>query len=147
MANIYARDVSQIKTLDPYRLQELYKMHPCAEQVVKKLLVAGEREGGKNLDTDISDCIRTLKRWQAMREEDTQEAAATTQYDWSLIGAGVDWVFRNEQGYAYGTKDKPKYKYGIGWLHAPGSHFEVLPLLYRRPMRGVDVAGTLERRP
>lgn len=71
MTNIYARDVSHIKTLDPYRLQELYKMHPCAEHVVKKLLVAGEREGSKNLDTDISDCIRTLQRWQAMREEDS----------------------------------------------------------------------------
>lgn len=70
MTNKYARDVSHMKTIDPYRLQELYKMHPCAEHVVKKLLCAGERSGGKDLDRDIQDCLDTLTRWQEMRAED-----------------------------------------------------------------------------
>lgn len=102
MTNIYARDVSHIKTLDPYRLQELYKMHPCAEHVVKKLLVAGEREGGKSLDTDISDCIRTLQRWQAMREEDSATDEWPSWATHSLLaveGGSRHYVKRSGAGY------------------------------------------------
>lgn len=99
MPNPYARDVSHIKTLDPYRLQELYKMHPCAEHVVKKLLVAGEREGGKDLDHDISDCIRTLKRWQEMRAEDRGEPQ--TKYDWSVVPERFNFIATDEDGGVY----------------------------------------------
>lgn len=113
MTNIYARDVSNIATLDPYRLQELYQMHPCAEHVVKKLLVCGQREGGKDLDTDISDCIRTLTRWQAMRAEDAGRVApgidATSEaealliglYDWSEVASRYKYAARNPDGRAF----------------------------------------------
>lgn len=147
MTNIYARDVSRIKTLDPYRLQELYKMHPCAEHVVKKLLVAGGRSGGKNMDRDINDCIETLQRWQAMREEDVKGVSATTQYDWSKVDKSINWIFRTDCGDAYGNSEKPLYQKGIGWLRAPGEYFCQLAIFHRRPMLGVDVEGTLERRP
>lgn len=93
MTNIYAKDVSNIKVLDPYRLQELYQMHPCAEHVVKKLLVAGEREGGKDLDTDISDCIRTLTRWQAMRAEDAGAVGAPRWATHTLLDGDGRKVF------------------------------------------------------
>lgn len=98
MTNIYAKDVSNIKVLDPYRLQELYQMHPCAEHVVKKLLVAGEREGGKDLDTDISDCIRTLTRWQAMRAEDVASAGVPRWATHTLLDAHGQKVFVRQEG-------------------------------------------------
>lgn len=123
MTNIYAKDVSNIKVLDPYRLQELYQMHPCAEHVVKKLLVAGEREGGKDLDTDISDCIRTLTRWQAMRAEDAASATVSpgidathsesfdrefvSRYDWDTLSKRFGWVARNQDGKAFAFSGKP----------------------------------------
>lgn len=97
MTNIYAKDVSGIKILDPYRLQELYQMHPCAEHVVKKLLVAGEREGGKDLDTDISDCIRTLTRWQAMRAEDAGALEAPRWATHTLLDAHGRKVFVRQE--------------------------------------------------
>lgn len=107
MTNIYAKDVSNIKTLDPYRLQELYQMHPCAEHVVKKLLVAGEREGGKDLDTDISDCIRTLKRWQAMRAEDAASTGAPIRYHWDGKPSQLEWAATDADGSVYFYVEKP----------------------------------------
>lgn len=113
MPNPYARDVSHIKTLDPYRLQELYKMHPCAEHVVKKLLVAGEREGGKDLDHDISDCIRTLTRWQEMRKEDRAEPAkALTRYDWTKIPVKFSWAAQDCDGQLVAYARRPKIDVG-----------------------------------
>lgn len=148
MPNPYARDVSRIKTLDPYRLQELYKMHPCAEHVVKKLLVAGEREGGKDLDHDISDCIRTLKRWQEMRKEDRAESVkALTEYDWTVIPLEYNWACRSELGDAYGFHERPAYQAGIGWLRAPGNRHGYMAFLGKMPMDKVDIESTLERRP
>lgn len=148
MPNPYARDVSRIKTLDPYRLQELYKMHPCAEHVVKKLLVAGEREGGKDLDHDISDSIRTLTRWQEMRAEDRERGAtAITLYDWSLIPSWVNWVCRGPLGGAHGFDEEPEYQQGTGWMRAIGNRYSYLCQLGMRPMAGIDPESTLERRP
>lgn len=117
MTNIYAKDVSNIKVLDPYRLQELYRMHPCAEHVVKKLLVAGEREGGKDLDTDISDCIRTLTRWQAMRAEDVASAAAQTRYRWGDKPAQLKWAATDADGRVYFYAEKPHIvgDKSVGW--------------------------------
>lgn len=131
MTNIYAKDVSNIKTLDPYRLQELYQMHPCAEHVVKKLLVAGEREGGKDLDTDISDCIRTLTRWQAMRAEDVANATVSpgidathsesfdrefvSRYDWKCVADRYSWVATDSGGHIYAFVKRPCLSATEGW--------------------------------
>lgn len=124
----YHKDVSHIKTLDPYRLQELYQMHPCAEHVVKKLLVAGERSGGKTLDQDIADCVWTLQRWQEMRAEDAQRVDATceadvvgggfaaahgvdvaSRYGGILIPSEAEWIATDPDGaiYAFGHKPRP----------------------------------------
>lgn len=119
MPNPYARDVSHINTLDPYRLQELYKMHPCAEHVVKKLLVAGEREGGKDLDHDISDCIRTLKRWQEMRREDVSTPESpTTRYNWSVVPQKFRFIATDSDGAIYMYECEPEL--GSRCWHAPG---------------------------
>lgn len=141
MTNIYARDVSHINTLDPYRLQELYKMHPCAEHVVKKLLVAGEREGGKNLDTDISDCIRTLQRWQAMRGEDS--GRASSRYNWESKPKNLQWAAVDAGGSIYFYKEKPFIadERSVGWTgngRFSGAYIGVLSFDWRE---------SLERRP
>lgn len=165
MTNIYARDVSHIKTLDPYRLQELYQMHPCAEHVVKKLLVVGEREGAKDLDTDISDCIRTLTRWQAMRAEDaggliestsldspepTFEAVEKpTLYDWRKIGGAYNFCAMDADGevHAYTVApgcDEKRRAWGY-WDKASGvGNFKKMADL---ALCGVDWRESLEARP
>jgi hypothetical protein len=128
LKNIYAKDVSNIKVLDPYRLQELYQMHPCAEHVVKKLLVAGEREGGKDLDTDISDCIRTLTRWQAMRAEDVASAGIdatsadsadrefVSRYDWTIAPLWASYAATDRDGSFFWYEQKPHIdEAGVCW--------------------------------
>lgn len=125
----YHKDVSHIKTLDPYRLQELYQMHPCAEHVVKKLLVAGERSGGKSLDQDIADCVWTLQRWQEMRAEDAAthtdliettggdyaerifeplERAFLNRYNWKEAPAWAKYAATDASGIAYWYASRPK---------------------------------------
>lgn len=146
MANIYARDVSRIKTLDPYRLQELYKMHPCAEHVVKKMLVAGEREGEKDLDVDISDCIRTLQRWQAMRLED--KAALTpvsggTIYEWLSAPEWAVCAATDEDGSAYFYGDIPSLD-GPDWDCPIGVMTKSIP---GNPATNLDYRLSLEARP
>lgn len=136
----YHKDVSHIKTLDPYRLQELYQMHPCAEHVVKKLLVAGERSGGKSLDTDIADCIWTLQRWQEMRAEDASRVDATSndssqveyvsaakigdgklsRYRWSEKPERFKWAATDRNGHVYLYELEPHIvdDKSIGWTGA-----------------------------
>lgn len=154
MQNPYARDVSRISTLDPYRLQELYKMHPCAEHVVKKLLLAGEREGGKNLDHDISDCIRTLTRWQEMRAEDANNAprdparpvtaVVPTLYDWTAVPGHYYWMATNESGEVFAYECRPTPDCGR-WN-------SMVPEARTKRMQGVTAAKvdwveSLEKRP
>lgn len=152
MPNPYARDVSHINTLDPYRLQELYKMHPCAEHVVKKLLVAGEREGGKDLDHDISDCIRTLTRWQEMRREDVQAGAidmtcdatpvVSTLHDWSGVAKDLMWMAKDAGGEVWGYTGKP-FLTSSGWEAGRAVGYP----LRDRSLRHVNWRESLERRP
>lgn len=105
MTNKYARDVSHLKTLDPYRLAELYKMHPCAEHVVKKMLCAGERSGGKSLDEDIQDCIDTLTRWKEMRSEDAQLHESP---DFTGIDSAYRFFATNEDGSVLAYTKRPR---------------------------------------
>jgi hypothetical protein len=57
--------------IDVYRLLELFQVtDQSIGHAVKKLLVAGGRGAGKNIDKDIAEAIDTLQRWQEMRRED-----------------------------------------------------------------------------
>jgi hypothetical protein len=139
--SIYHKDVSHLKTIDPYRLQELYKMHPCAEHVVKKLLVAGDRTGGKSLDEDIADSIWTLQRWQEMRAEDAAmrfelvEVTADSDpgqrfevatpgkvplYDWRGVAGHFNWLASNPDGVIMGFSVRP-VRDSFGWVMTSGS--------------------------
>lgn len=147
MPNPYARDVSHIKTLDPYRLQELYKMHPCAEHVIKKLLVAGEREGGKDLDHDISDCIRTLKRWQEMRAEDRgEQAGPKTKYDWAVVPKIFSFTATDLDGGVYVYECEP-FPGLSAWATSGAGDARAHPTSTREHVDTPDWRESLERRP
>lgn len=68
----YKKDISHLKSIDPYRIADLYDLHPCAEHIMKKSLCAGGR-GHKDLLRDIQDIIDTAERWKEMIEEDNHE--------------------------------------------------------------------------
>ena len=66
----YFRDVSHLKTIDVYRVLELFNVTDQAlGHAIKKLVVAGGR-GHKDISKDVSEAIDTLVRWQNMRYED-----------------------------------------------------------------------------
>lgn len=70
--NHYKKDVSNLNVIDPYRIADLYDLHPCAEHIMKKSLCAGGR-GHKDLLRDIQDIIDTAERWKEIIEEDNRE--------------------------------------------------------------------------
>lgn len=68
--NHYYKDVSALKSIDVYRVLELFSVtNPAIQHAVKKLLVAGGR-GVKDQAKDIDEAIKALQRWQEMRREE-----------------------------------------------------------------------------
>lgn len=68
----YFKDVSNLKTIDVYRVIDLFDVtNSCIQHALKKLLVAGGR-GAKNVERDIQEAIDTLIRYQEMKKEDGQ---------------------------------------------------------------------------
>lgn len=66
----YFKDVSRLKTIDVYRVLELFNVsNPSLQHAIKKLLVAGGR-GNKDIEQDVKEAIDSLVRWQNMRKED-----------------------------------------------------------------------------
>ena len=75
----YFKHVAHLKTLDVYRVLDLFEVtDPCIQHAVKKLLVAGGR-GLKNLDKDVQEAIDSLQRWQVMQEENKVKEQQTPQ--------------------------------------------------------------------
>lgn len=69
----YYKDVSNLSTIDVYRVLQLFNVtDPCLQHAVKKLLVAGGRGAGKDINKDIQESIDSLKRWQEMRSEESE---------------------------------------------------------------------------
>jgi hypothetical protein len=72
--NHYFKDVSNLKTIDVYRVLNLFAVtDPCIGHAIKKLLVAGGRGAGKSIDKDIQEAIDSLVRWQAIQLEDKSD--------------------------------------------------------------------------
>lgn len=70
----YKRDVSQLKTLDVYRLIDLFDVTcPVAQHVIKKALVAGQR-GHKDTVRDWQDIQDSAMRKLEMIAEDLESA-------------------------------------------------------------------------
>lgn len=69
----YFKPVSGLSHIDVYRVLDLFKVtDPCIGHAVKKLLVAGGRGAGKDVNKDIQEAIDCLERWKEMRSEDAQ---------------------------------------------------------------------------
>lgn len=66
----YYKDVSKLKSIDVYRVIELFNVtDPCLQHAIKKLLVSGGRDGNKTKEQDIQDVIASCNRWLEMQTE------------------------------------------------------------------------------
>lgn len=71
--NHYFKSVEGLKDIDVYRVLQLFGVtDPCLQHAVKKLLVAGGRGAGKDINRDVQEAIDTLARWQEMRAEEKE---------------------------------------------------------------------------
>jgi hypothetical protein len=68
--NHYFKDVTKLDFIDVYRVLSLFNVtDPCIQHAIKKLLVAGGRGAGKDINKDIQESIDSLIRWQDMQKE------------------------------------------------------------------------------
>lgn len=66
----YFKSVEGLEYIDVYRVLTLFNVtDPCIAHAVKKLLVAGGRGAGKDIERDVKEAIDTLQRWQEMQAE------------------------------------------------------------------------------
>lgn len=71
--NHYFKSVEGLADVDVYRVLLLFGVtDPCIQHAVKKLLVAGGRGAGKDINRDVQEAVDALQRWQEMRREETQ---------------------------------------------------------------------------
>jgi hypothetical protein len=69
----YFKDVRHLDYIDVYRVLDLFEVtDPCIAHAVKKLLVAGKRGGGKDMDRDVQEAIDTLERYKEIRREENE---------------------------------------------------------------------------
>lgn len=73
----YKKDISHLKTLDVYRVLDLYGVtHPAIQHAVKKLLCAGQR-GAKDYERDLREAVDSINRALQMAVEDGNGDIAT----------------------------------------------------------------------
>ncbi len=66
----YFKDVTHLKTIDVYRVLDLFGvLNPCVQHAVKKLLCSGQR-GVKDTRQDVQEAITSLVRYLEMQTED-----------------------------------------------------------------------------
>ena len=66
----YFKDVTHLKTIDVYRVLDLFNVsNPCVQHAVKKLLCSGQR-GVKDTRQDVQEAITSLLRYLEMQTED-----------------------------------------------------------------------------
>lgn len=75
----YYKDVEHLKTIDVYRVLELFDVtNPCLAHAIKKLLVAGGRGAGKDQNQDICEAVDSCQRFLQMdREDENREVPHT----------------------------------------------------------------------
>lgn len=67
----YFRDIERLKKLDIYRIFDLFgPLDHALEHAVKKLLLGGDRTGGKGQVVDVLEARDSLNRWLEMQAED-----------------------------------------------------------------------------
>ena len=66
----YFKDVTHLKTIDVYRVLDLFGvLNPCVQHAVKKLLCSGQR-GVKDTRQDVQEAVTSLVRYLEMQTED-----------------------------------------------------------------------------
>lgn len=69
----YFKDVTHLKTIDVYRVLDLFNVsNPCVQHAVKKLLCSGQR-GVKDTRQDVQEAITSLVRYLEMQTEDAKK--------------------------------------------------------------------------
>lgn len=69
----YFKDVSRLKTIDVYRVLDLFGVtNPCIQHAIKKLLCGGQR-GAKDKNQDVQEAISSLLRYLEMQTEDEKK--------------------------------------------------------------------------
>ena len=67
----YYKDVSHLKDIDVDRVLKLFNVtDPCVQHAVKKLLVAGGRGAGKDIERDLREAVDSINRALQMIAED-----------------------------------------------------------------------------
>lgn len=67
----YFKDVTHLTEVDVYRVLDLFGItDQCIGHAVKKLLVAGGRGAGKDIERDMDEVVDTLLRRKEMLLED-----------------------------------------------------------------------------
>jgi hypothetical protein len=67
----YHKDVSALDTIDVYRVLVLFNVtDPCLQHAIKKLLVAGGRGAGKDINKDVKEAADSCQRFLEMRDEE-----------------------------------------------------------------------------
>lgn len=71
----YHKDVSHLKSVDVYRVLELFGVTDQAlGHAIKKLMCAGQRGAGKTFEQDVREAVDTLNRRLQMLAEDDNAA-------------------------------------------------------------------------
>jgi hypothetical protein len=66
----YYKRVEGLTHIDVYRVLLLFGVvDPCIQHAVKKLLVAGGRGAGKNIERDVNEAIDSLNRYLQIQAE------------------------------------------------------------------------------
>ena len=66
----YFKDVTHLKTIDVYRVLDLFGVsNACVQHAVKKLLCSGQR-GVKDTRQDVQEAVTSLVRYLEMQTED-----------------------------------------------------------------------------
>lgn len=67
----YHKDVGHLKSIDVYRVIDLWEItDPALQHALKKIMAVGQR-GAKNSEVDIKEAMDSLKRYQQMQLENS----------------------------------------------------------------------------
>lgn len=66
-------------TIDVYAVLHAFDVTAQAiGHAIKKLLLPGQRSGGKSMDQDVGEAIWSLRRWEEIRAEEKDRCASST---------------------------------------------------------------------
>lgn len=86
----YKKDISHLKTLDIYRVLDLFGVtNPAIQHAVKKLLCAGQR-GAKDYERDLREAVDSINRALQMVAEDCNKGQRG--YPERVAGALDGWI-------------------------------------------------------